>query len=221
MVECLQSLREHSDCTILFYGELDRPEEVGVEVRSLPIKWEPERMTQRMKLAAMTGRAGDQVMVFDTDLFFKSDPFQVFDESFDLFYTTRPVPNPLAPVNGGVWGFRCNRQSFELLDFMYYQAHHPNWGPYMQIRKDLRREDRQRELDWWSHQDLLCAMHDFGTPLGAHLHDAGPRYNWCPDSGPGRPLSPQAIRCFYEGFTNPEVVILHYKELEKFRELQP
>jgi hypothetical protein len=221
MRACINSLRGCSDCRIMFYGQFSKEPELGVPILPLEeLLWHGRRVTRRMELAAEVGAAGDQVMVFDTDLYFKRDPFELFEHTFDFFYTTRPVPNLLSPVNGGVWGFRVNSAANSVLQFMVREARHPEWPPYLAVRQRLRRTDRDRELDWWSHQDLLCALHEAGSPVDCQLYDAGPCYNWCPDSGPSRPLTQEGVDRFLAGFDDPAVVIIHYKELEQRCELR-
>lgn len=187
--------------------------EAGVIHAPIPVEWK-YRMTQRIKIASLVGNVGDNVLMLDTDLYFKCDPFQLFKNDFDLVYTSRPIDNHLSPVNGGVWGFRQNSRSSMLLQEMYKQAINPNWPEYNEIRRRLNRIDRIKELDWWTNQDLLCAIHESGPPVPSKTFNAGPNFNWCPDSGPGRPLTDTAISRFYSGYKDPNVKIMHYKELK-------
>lgn len=215
MVECLESLRRHSDCKIIFYGKVDHPDLLPVVVTPFPSAWTDRRMTERMYLARQTGVYGDQVLLLDTDMVFRGNPFEVFDLPFDMCYTTRPFKNTLSPVNGGFNGWRVSPRTHGLWTWMVNQAEHPDWPHYLQVRQKLLRVDRQAELDWWSHQDLLCAMHKApALPFLCNFRDVGSNYNWCPDSGGGRALTEEAKERFFRGCQNPDVVVIHYKELK-------
>ena len=47
------------------------------------------------------------ILALDADMLIRSDPFEMFKMEGDVFVTTRKIPWK-HPVNGGVWGFRCN-----------------------------------------------------------------------------------------------------------------
>lgn len=211
---CLESLRYWSNCEIIFYGEVDKPEGLGCEIRRMPCTWDGRRMVSRMLLASKAGIVGDRVLILDVDLLFLADPFRVFDHDFDMCYTTRPVVNLKSPVNGGFSGFRMSSKVAKLWEFLIHQADYPSWPPYQAVRRRLERKDRALELDWWSHQDLLCAMHDRGAPLGCQVYDVGPKYNWCPDSGGGRLLSDTDRANFLKNCRQPGVSVIHFKELK-------
>lgn len=214
---CIASLKWWSGCKIIFYGEVDKPDELGCEIQPLPRDWTNHRMTERMWMVSEIGDPGDHVMLFDTDLLFLSNPFRAFDAEFDMCYTTRPVPNPKSPVNGGVTGFRAGPVATKLWRFMLFEARRPSWSPYLAVRRRLERyKSRVQELDWWTHQDLLCAMHERKLPseFTAKLHDLGPRYNWCPDSGGGRPLSDADRASFIQDYRGKDIVVVHFKELK-------
>lgn len=217
--ECLKSLRRHNpDCVIKFFGEVDNPELLApVEVEPFPCnEWEPERMTNRMKLARRMGMHGDEVMMFDTDIVFRKDPFRAFKRPFHMAYTTRPWRNDDSPVNGGVTAWRVGSQTTTLWNWMIKQAYEPTWLPYLEQRRLLGRQDRAKELDWWSHQDLLCAMARVNPPIPTHVVDLGPLYNWCPNSGGGRAMTDEVKAQFLsEIHHNQDIIAIHYKELEQ------
>ena len=54
------------------------------------------------------------MMIFDGDMYFVSDPFEVFENDFDYFYTSRE--HPILPANAGCWGFRCTDNAKNYLD---------------------------------------------------------------------------------------------------------
>jgi hypothetical protein len=214
MKDCLGSLRKHSDCRILFYTDLDI-----ADVELIPIdyrRWNNRRMTHRIEVALdLPVLEDDQVLVLDTDLLFQSDPFNVFDVEFDLFYTTRHFESNFK-VNAGVWGFRNNHKSLSLLKFMSEQANNPSWLPYLNFRKKHRLND-PRELDWWTNQDLLCVLSEHMPPVEVDLYDAGWKYNLCPRSGGGVWLNSSGIQDFYN--RAEEAFVIHYKELKRIVKL--
>lgn len=171
-------------------------------------------MSERFRLATTMGIHGDTVLLLDTDMIFKADPFEVFLLDFDLCYTTRPVHNHRSPVNGGFSGWRVNERTKRLFRFLLAQIDEPTWPAYQVVRKRLCRDDRRMELDWWTHQDLLCTLHKSGAPTPCKLYNVGPEWNWCPDSGGGRTLTPQAREQFFETCRDPDVHVIHYKELK-------
>jgi len=215
-VECLKSLQRHSDCSIRFFGEVDKPELLPVPVEPFPTEWEPARMTNRMRIASMVGVTGDEVMLFDTDIIFRKDPFRAFKRPFHMAFTTRPWRNEASPVNGGVSAWRVGSQTTLLWRYMIDQALNPTWKYYLEQRAGLDRRDREKELDWWTHQDLLCTFARYNPAIPVHLVDLGPLYNWCPDSGGGRAMTDDVRdRFLYEIHNNQDIVAIHYKELEQ------
>lgn len=200
-------------CRLLFYTDIADDASLPVKPTPMPCNWDGKRMFERMRIASQVGELGDNVMLFDTDTIFRQNPFKLFNRSFDFAYTTRPVKNQASPVNGGVTAWRVNLRTARLMRFLINQAQYPTWPAYLDVRERLGRTDLG--LDWWAHQDLLCALHDGQAPTPCVLCDAGPFYNWCPDSGGGRALTDEAKEQFFQGCTDPRVVIIHYKELKE------
>jgi len=187
---------------------------------NLPVKhfllsnsWDGRRMTHRMELIRdLPAKIGDCIISCDIDVKFQGDPFQVFATEFDLFYTSREYKCE-SSVNAGVWGIRKTADSDCILKFMISEAIEPSWCPYLEIRKRLNRVDRNLEIDWWTNQDLLCAIHEAGLSFGS-IFDAGAVYNCCPETGPNLPLTADVISKFKSKIGNPNYIIIHYKELK-------
>ena len=168
-------------------------------------------MTHRIELAVQLPiNPNDQVMVLDTDLLFQGDPFQIFKNEFDFFYTSRHYESNFK-VNAGVWGFRNNKYARQLLQFMIEQANHPSWEPYQEIRYKFKRHENQqkKEKDWWTNQDLLCAIAENKPPIEVALFDAGAKFNYCPQSGGGITLNETARADWLSHIGDPNIVILH------------
>lgn len=207
---CISSIKKHSDCEIILFS--NDPFSFDINYKSLE-NWHGRRMTRRMEIIRnLPANSGDRIISCDIDVLFQGDPFEVFDHEFDLFYTSREY-DCISAVNAGVWGIKKSSASDSLLDFMIKQAIKPSWGPYMAIRNKLDRNIRSNELDWWSNQDLLCALHEYGSPVG-RLFDAGPKYNCCPCTGPHLPLTDDKISEFKNKIGDQRYCVIHYKELE-------
>jgi hypothetical protein len=217
-LRCLDSLRQHSDCDIqLHYHDVDSLDALRAhDVRLVPldpVRWLGRRMAHKVELALQLHdnlEEGAHVLVLDTDLLVQNDPFKVFSHPFDLCYTTRHY-DYYYHVNAGVWGFRVNARSREVLMFWISQMCRPTWGPLLAFRQRFARTE---SLDWWVDQDFLCVVHDHGAlPVQAKLFDAGYRYNYTWDNGRGAYTTPtmQELQRFKEKIGDNAYVILHLK----------
>lgn len=214
---------ELDECVTTFINKSAGKHEIWLYSRTkfhLPVKhlklgdrWDNRRMTNRMEIVRdLPVREGDCIISCDIDVKFQNDPFAVFENNFDLFYTSREYECD-STVNAGVWGIRKTTDSYDLLNFMINEAECPSWPPYLFIRTRLNRNNRAKEIDWWSNQDLLCAIHEYGSPIGITF-DAGSPYNCCPETGPNIPITDEKIIEFKSKFDNPNYIIMHYKELK-------
>lgn len=222
IINCINSLRKFSNCRILFYErDLKFKHKLNHEIEYFKInldKWQNRRMTYKIENCLnLPIEKNDNVMVFDCDLIFNNDPFSVFNNNFDFFYTTRHY-ECICKVNGGVWGFRNNDNSKNLINFLISQANNPSWKPYLNIRKKFKRADK-KNLDWWSDQDLLCAIHEEKPPIQVNIYDAGHRYNYCPISGHGLTLTKENLKFFLNNMKNDENIIIHLKEIKNLSKL--
>ena len=68
-------------------------------ILSMSMMVENRKMTRKVECVLTLSEScdtkeNDNVMVFDSDLFFMKDPFDVFEtQEFDFFYTTRKKPS--------------------------------------------------------------------------------------------------------------------------------
>lgn len=213
MRECIDTLLSHTTCEIIFHTDRDRDLPGVSHFYPLDQRWYGRRMTRKLELASdLPAVDGDCVLVLDTDLSFNSDPFSVFENDFDVFYTTRHFVCNFK-VNAGVWGFRANDRSAALLQFLANEANQPTWEPYLRWRSIYGRDQDERDKDWWTNQDLLCVLHENPPPLTACLYDAGWKYNLCPMSGGGVWLDGASVQDFIS--RSPEAIVVHYKELKR------
>jgi len=118
---------------------------------------------------------GDRVVCLDLDTIVKDDLFRIFDDDFDVAYTSRPVPNPAYPVNAGVWAFRCNERTRRFLRWYRQQVIEPTWKPLIGLQR-LRGSFGRTDI--FPDQDVLCACAIHGFPFGIRALDIGPKWNW-------------------------------------------
>lgn len=149
-------------------------------------EWESKRMFCKIKrLLKMEFSYGDNVFVLDTDLFIQDDIFKIFEQGFDIYYTTRGYPQTIpAPINAGLWAFNFNERTEKFLSFYVNQMYEPTWAPYIKFEKSmlpLNRKTFAGHLDWWCDQDFLNAVYLNGgvVPFECKIMDIGNKYNFC------------------------------------------
>jgi hypothetical protein len=191
---CIQSLRKVSNCKIVVYTTKLENEELlksrGASVIHIDEKlWIDRKMTCKIECASTLPiqfnlNHNDNVMCFDADLIFLKDPFSVFENKFDFFYTTRHYDAPYK-ANGGVWGYKHNQNSEIFLKHYVSNLNKPTWEPYLNFRKNHTHNRDLNNKDWWVDQDWLCVCNEYKNYInnGAlgfsiTLYDAGPNYNW-------------------------------------------
>ncbi len=191
---CLLSLQSVSDCNIFVSSpELQRGSEellnsMGVEVLWFEKKlWDNRRMTCKIERAndlLQSLPEGDNLMVFDGDMLFLSDPFEAFENEFDYCYTTRNQ-KAWAATNGGCWGARSNKEGKEFMSIFVEQLNNPTWEPYVNFRMNHPHKRGLEERDWWVDQDFSCVIHQWrehinNGSLGVDVKvlDISPKYNF-------------------------------------------
>ena len=137
----------------------------------------------------------DLLLVFDVDLLFQGDPFEVFEEfpNYDFYYTHCLMSKPDSlreeriwksvdnKVNGGVWGLRINDISRELMSF-WIDCEKDNfwevWDKFFLRKKHLI--NGSTDLNWFFDQDFLNCIDLHDLPLKRKLKkvDIGYRYNY-------------------------------------------
>lgn len=123
------------------------------------------------------------LLVCDGDTIFCKDPFGVFDNNFDVLYTTRGY-NCWASTNGGVIGFKNNRNAKTFLNFFIEQIKTPTWSPYVNFRLNHPHNKILKDIDWWVDQDFMhCininkeSVNNKSLGFDVTVFDAGPEYN--------------------------------------------
>jgi len=137
---------------------------------------------------------GDQILVFDNDILFQNDPFNMFKETKDgdLYYThcIMSKPESLRPkelwdsmkyrVNGGTRGIIANQNSRRFLKFWTNNLLNPTWDKWISYppHKDHQKDKLRTVVDWWGDQDFLNCVDINTPPFELKKVDATYRYNY-------------------------------------------
>ncbi len=219
--KCIKTLKEHSNCEVRFFTIQDELENKHfldeLEISYFEIdrsKWTNRRMTHKIEIANdLITEYQDCVLILDCDLIFQADPFKIFKNDFDIFYTTRYYDYHFS-VNAGVWGYRVNNNSKKFLEFYVEQINNPTWPPLIEYREKFNRKNNY--YDWWTDQDFLCVINENQLPMKLEtvkLFDATYRYNYCPrfETGDSKENHKIALKELEKATDNEEFVILHLK----------
>ena len=192
----LRTLDKYCDCTVLI-NLYDPPKKFIDDVQKWfkqdyiifnisQEEWKNKRMYCKIKrLLKMDFLYGDNVFVLDTDLFIQDDIFNIFEQSLDIYYTTRGYQQVVpAPINAGLWAFNFNKRTERFLNFYIDQLYEPTWIPYIEFKESmlsLNRKAFDGYLDWWCDQDFLNAVYLNGgkVPFECKIVDIGNKYNFC------------------------------------------
>jgi len=150
---------------------------------------------------------GDRVLVLDSDLLFKCNPFEVFDifKGGDVFLSTRDYKS-IYPVIGCFWGFVWNEKTERLLRYFKENAIKPTWGALNSLKRKWG-----HNTSWWIDQDLLCALYlkGFGD---VKIKDIGWHYSY---DMVGKRKNMTKVK---EGIQIFSAKVLHYKKSKELRD---
>lgn len=207
---CVDSIKQNVNCTIILFAPYSIE---GIQHRDLDIsRWQGRRMTCRVETVRNLDLPNmSKVIISDVDTTYYTDPFPVFQESDDIVYTTRHYASH-TPVNAGIWGFIKKSTADAAIDFIIEQMRHPTWPAYLEYRATLASRALRQDSDWFTHQDILCAIHIYlnKLPIDSQFRDIGYRYNYCPESGFGMPTG--KLEDFLDSVERDKPIIVHYKE---------
>src|SRR5579859_354362 len=216
-LKCFETARFHSpDCRIELFT--DFTEEEKARLRPLGVTFHPLRTEEFLVkeqgikvevLRYLDCREGDQIIVSDLDLVFQADPFKVFEDDFDVFFTTRHYHYHYV-INSGIFGFRVNERSRRFVKFWTRQMYVRDWRALREYRSRFGRA--VYGFDFMD-QDMLCTVYENLTDLpveirGIHFYDAGYRYNFCPTYDI---YGQAAVGELKSKIGNPDYVVLHLK----------
>jgi hypothetical protein len=222
-LECmLKTLDKHCDCIMLanIFGITDEFSErlsnnfskriIYYDIHSN--EWTNKIMFCKInRLKKMNFKYGDNIFVMDTDLIVQDNIYEVFEQDFDICYTSRHY-NYWYQINAGFWGFKFNKRSEQFINFYIEQMERPTWGPFVDFQK--RFNNHVGNLNWWCDQDFLCTVYENKDrlPFECKILDLGYRYNFCPSVENNIPGTFElASKEIMKQFGNKEYKILHFK----------
>jgi len=134
---CIKSLRKHSSCEIIIYKTNNVNIDDIKHLSNLTFieleknDWNNKKMSFRIEtINKHEWNKNDKVIVFDVDMFFLDNPFKIFKNQFDYFYTTRSdIKTSMSPINEGLTGFVFSDKIKNFYDFWIKQIYNTNWKP--------------------------------------------------------------------------------------------
>ena len=190
-----------------------------LEIRELdPNLWNNRMMAHKIENIRNFYRSlkeGTRVLVLDTDLIFKNNPFDMFEEGeANIYYTSRYYKYHF-PINAGVWGFiKTKNTDLFLLDYIK-QINNPTWDKLLKFRK---KHNRTSCKNWWVDQDYLCVVNnnlkEIESKFSVKIFDVGSKYNFCPSTDiMGIDKSVHHIKA---ALKNDDIKIIHFKSNLKY-----
>ena len=132
---CIKSLRKHSNCEIIVYKTKNVNIEQIKNINSIIFidfdenEWKDKKMSSRIDIVSKyKWDIGDKVIVFDVDMFFLDNPFKIFQNELDYFYTTRSdIKTSQSPINEGLTGFYYSLKIKNFYKYWLNQIINPTW----------------------------------------------------------------------------------------------
>lgn len=138
------------------------------------------------RMREMPYENGDEIVMLDVDTIVQGDLFDVFEQPFDIAYTSRPV-FPEEPewfrkwqsVNLGYTAYRWSPVVAEFIDYWSLQIISPTWKTYVWLSAGMHRKTPSCLC---GDQDLICAIvgDEFKTFSQIKWLDVTTKYNWFP-----------------------------------------
>tara|TARA_B110001454_G_C12711196_1_gene430788 strand:+ start:41 stop:790 length:750 start_codon:yes stop_codon:yes gene_type:complete len=157
---CIKSLRQHSSCEIIIY----KTSNVNIDgiknlnnITFIEFKkndWENKKMCFRIQTVYNHHwNLNDKVIVFDVDMFFLDNPFKIFKNKFDYFYTTRSdIKTSSAAINEGLTGFIYSEKVKNFYNFWINQIHNTTWNAF--------KKNNLNKNKWLCGQHFLCCLYE-------------------------------------------------------------
>jgi hypothetical protein len=169
---CIKSLRKHSSCEIIIYKTSNVNIEGLKHINNITFinfnknNWEKEKMLARFKMVNNhKWDLNDKVIVCDVDMFFLDNPFKIFENTFDFFYTTRSdIKTSPDPINGGMTGFVYSSKINKLYNYSIEQILQPTWDKLKEKKNLFNR-------DFMCDQKFLCALYQNNNNLPEKIND--------------------------------------------------
>ena len=217
-IHCFRTARKYSpDSKIILFTDFT-PEErkklqpFGVSFRNIrKIDYHKKQVSLKIEmLRFLDVKYNDLIIVSDLDVIFQADPFVVFENEFDVFFTSRHYEYHY-PINAGIWGFRVNQNSRRFLKFYIKQMYARSW----RMMRDFGNKFGRYPLGpgWYLDQDFLCTVFENLGDLpkeinGVRFYDAGYKFNFCPSFDIFGEIAVQELK---SKIGNPDYKILHLK----------
>jgi len=151
---------------------------------------------------------GSKVISADADLYFLKDPFEAFNQDFDIAVTTRPEKYHY-PINQGVVMFRVNDRVRDFLNFLAGQIFERTWPELIQWQMKFDHVGN----DWCIGQDIMCVAWlcraEILNQFGVTIKDIGSYYNFCPHAD--GEATEEGKRILMDAYDERKVAVLHLK----------
>lgn len=208
----LKSLRKVSDCQVVIFS--DKPIDYGYNSKTIAVSQDVlnigimgSKMITHYQFVQQR-KTGDKIISADNDLFYLSDPFTAFENSFDIGLTTRHYKWHY-PINGGVVMFKAGYNLKSFLTFVLSQLKEVTWKPL----KEFQNKFSHSGNNWYIDQDIWCTAWNerqiLKERLNLNIEDIGYRYNFCPHSDGDR--TEIGKHELMDAYTNKSVAVLHLK----------
>lgn len=174
---CLESLRLYNkSCNIFFfYKDINIKHEykkfkinfIKIDEKECKNKFQYYKVLITKKIMN-TLNYNDKLLILDCDLLFQNDPFILFNDKADFYYTYSILSTKDSlrqekiwksvnyRVNGGVWGLIVNENSKKLMDFFLDNLLNNTWEKWKNYKPHI--EHGELNLNWWIDQDFLNCL---------------------------------------------------------------
>ena len=168
---CIKSLRKYSSCEIIVYKTNNVNMDGIKHLDNLKIiefekdDWSNKKMSFRIETVyKYNWDENDKVIVFDVDMFFMDNPFNIFrDNEFDYFYTTRSdIKTSSHPINEGLTGFVFSNKIKNFYNFWIKQINNTTW-------KHFRNKIFNKYQGCG--QEFLCAVYESQNNLPEEINN--------------------------------------------------
>lgn len=180
---CFQSLRLYNQtCNIkLYYSDesfIENYKHFNIDfVKIDKSNFKSPQYYQIKKISELSKQLNDndKLLALDCDLLFQNDPFLIFKEEGDFYYSHSilSLPDSLRPeniwrnvnyrVNSGVFGFNINENIINLLNFWMQNLDKPSWDKWVNYKPWV--VDHSKNKWWWVDQDFINCIDNNKLPF--------------------------------------------------------
>ncbi len=182
-INCINSLRRNnSTCNIIIYhtSNVDIIELKDLNNINFILFDKKNWINKKMLTRVITVKNhlwnyNDKVIVFDVDMFFLDNPFKIFKNKFDYFYTTRSnKKTAVDKINEGLTGFVYSNTIHNFYNYWINQVTNCTWKKF---------SERNFNNNQGCGQQFLCTIYDNINNLPQEIsnikfHDATCYWNY-------------------------------------------